>query len=35
MKIFLGADHNGFDLKEQIENWLRESGYDEIGRAHV
>jgi len=28
MKIFLGADHNGFDLKEQIENWLRESGYD-------
>lgn len=28
MKIFLGADHNGFELKEQLENWLRESGYD-------
>lgn len=28
MKIFLGADHNGFELKEQLEAWLKEQGYN-------
>ncbi|MEK7209153.1 MAG: RpiB/LacA/LacB family sugar-phosphate isomerase [Patescibacteria group bacterium] len=27
MKIFLGADHAGFELKEKIKVFLRESGY--------
>lgn len=28
MKIFLGADHNGFELKEQLEKWLKADGYN-------
>jgi ribose 5-phosphate isomerase B len=28
MKIFIGADHGGFYLKEQIEDYLRRCGYD-------
>lgn len=28
MKIFVGADHNGFRLKEHIEHYLRAEGYD-------
>jgi len=28
MKIFLAADHAGFDLKEKIKQWLEEWGYD-------
>ena len=28
MKIYLGADHRGFELKEKIKEWLREWGYD-------
>lgn len=28
MKIFLGADHRGFKLKEQIKKWLSEWNYD-------
>lgn len=28
MKIFLGADHAGFELKEKIKIFLRESGYE-------
>lgn len=28
MKIFLGADHNGFDLKQQLLDHLRREGYD-------
>ena len=27
MKIFLGADHNGYHLKEKIEIFLKEHGY--------
>ena len=26
MKIFLGADHRGFDLKEKIKEWLKDKG---------
>ncbi len=27
MKIYLGADHRGFDLKEEIKQWLISSGH--------
>jgi ribose 5-phosphate isomerase B len=27
MKIYLGADHRGFELKEKLKAWLTESGY--------
>lgn len=28
MKVFLGADHRGFFLKEKIKEWLKENGYE-------
>lgn len=28
MKIFLGTDHAGYDLKEKIKEWLAEWGYE-------
>ena len=28
MKIFLGSDHNGFRLKEDVFNYLKKSGYE-------
>ena len=27
MKIALGSDHGGFNLKEEIKKWLKEKGY--------
>ncbi len=27
MKIYLGADHGGYKLKEEIKNWLKEWGH--------
>ena len=27
MRIFLGADHRGFELKEKLKEWLKDSGY--------
>lgn len=27
MKIFIGADHRGFELKEKLKSWLSEQGY--------
>lgn len=27
MKIAMGSDHGGFDLKEQIKAWLQENGH--------
>lgn len=27
MKIYLGADHGGFELKEEVKSWLVEIGY--------
>jgi len=28
MKIYLGTDHAGFELKEKIKQWLNEWGYE-------
>lgn len=28
MKIYLGADHKGYTLKEEIKKWLHKWGYD-------
>ena len=30
MKIFLGADHNGFSLKEDVFAYLKRRGYDVV-----
>lgn len=30
MKIYIGADHNGFDFKRQVTDFLRRSGHDVI-----
>lgn len=30
MKISIGSDHAGFDLKEQLKNYLEEEGYEVI-----
>lgn len=30
MKIYVGADHNGFDFKHQITGFLRGAGYDVV-----
>ena len=28
MKIFMGADHNGFGLKQKLEDYLKSAGYE-------
>lgn len=28
MKIYLGADHRGFNLKEKIKTWIKDWGYE-------
>ena len=30
MKIYLGADHGGFELKEKIKKWLTEQQYEVV-----
>jgi len=30
MKIFIGADHRGFELKEKIKPWLTKQGYEVV-----
>jgi len=30
MKIYIGADHNGFELKRQIADFLRRSGHEVV-----
>ena len=30
MKIYLGADHNGFEFKKQLAEYLRRSGYEVV-----
>ncbi len=36
-KIFLGADHKGYDLKEKIASWLFELNYEfeDLGADHL
>ncbi len=28
MKVFIGADHNGFEMKKQLAEFLKRSGYE-------
>jgi ribose 5-phosphate isomerase B len=37
MKIYLGADHRGYGLKEKIAKWLFEWGYEfnDLGAEHL
>lgn len=30
MKVYIGADHNGFGLKKQLKDFLRRGGYDVV-----
>jgi len=30
MKIFIGADHRGFQLKKQVDEWLKEAGHEVV-----
>ncbi len=33
MKIFIGADHNGFDLKAMLADYLRRGGYEVVDKG--
>ena len=33
MKIFIGADHAGFELKEKLKTFLKEKGYNVIDKG--
>ncbi|MBW2994711.1 ribose 5-phosphate isomerase B [Candidatus Woesearchaeota archaeon] len=35
--IFIGADHKGFELKQEIKKWLADSGYEfeDVGAASL
>lgn len=33
MKIYLGADHNGFEMKAKVAEYLRRSGYEVIDES--
>ncbi len=35
MKIYIGADHNGFDLKEKLEQFLKRSHYEVVDAGDV
>lgn len=35
MKIYIGADHNGFDLKEKLEDFLKRSGHEVVDAGDV
>ncbi len=35
MKIYIGADHNGFDLKEKLEGFLKRSGHTVVDAGDV
>jgi ribose 5-phosphate isomerase RpiB len=30
MKLFIGADHNGFDMKATLSEYLRRGGYEVV-----
>lgn len=29
-KVYLGADHNGYEIKEKLELWLKDLGYEVV-----
>jgi ribose 5-phosphate isomerase B len=35
MKIYIGADHNGFELKEKLERFLKHSGHEVVDAGDV
>lgn len=35
MKIFIGADHNGYELKEKIEDYLKELGHEVVDKGDM
>lgn len=35
MKIFIGADHNGFNFKSQLREYLHKSGYQVVDEGDV
>ena len=35
MKIFLGSDHGGFELKEELKTWLKGKGYDAVDKGNI
>ncbi len=35
MRIYLGADHNGFEYKQQIADYLRNSGHEVIDDSNL
>ncbi|HRN71124.1 MAG TPA: RpiB/LacA/LacB family sugar-phosphate isomerase [Candidatus Woesebacteria bacterium] len=37
MKIYIGADHNGFGLKHNLSDYLKRAGYDvvDVGDDHL
>jgi ribose 5-phosphate isomerase B len=35
MKIYIGADHNGYDLKEKLESFLKRSGHEVVDAGDV
>lgn len=35
MKIYIGADHNGFELKENLESFLGRSGHEIVDAGDV
>jgi ribose 5-phosphate isomerase B len=35
MKIYIGADHNGYEMKQQLERLLRHSGHEVVDAGDV
>jgi ribose 5-phosphate isomerase B len=35
MKIFIGADHNGYELKEKLEEYLRSQGHEVVDKGNT
>lgn len=34
MKVFIGADHNGYELKEKVAAYLRDRGYKVVDKGN-
>ena len=33
MKIIIGADHNGYEMKTELVKWLQENGHEVLGHT--